>query len=90
MLRCSLLVLLLGCTMIPAADKRPMQIDDLFKLKRVADPQISPDGKNVVYQITTVDLEGNKSSTALWLAATDGKTPPKQLTNPNGKKKGAG
>jgi len=63
-----------------------MQIDDLFALKRVADPQISPDGKNVVYQITTVDLEGNKTSTALWLAATDGKTPPKQLTNPNGKK----
>jgi dipeptidyl aminopeptidase/acylaminoacyl peptidase len=71
---------------LTAADKRPMQIDDLFKLKRVADPQISPDGKNVVYQITTVDLEASKSSTALWLAATDGKTPPKQLTNPNGKK----
>ncbi|MCU0702817.1 MAG: S9 family peptidase [Fimbriiglobus sp.] len=71
----------------PAADKkRPMQIDDLFKFKRVADPQISPDGKHVVYQVTTVDLDGNKSSTALYLAATDGKTPPKQLTNPNGKK----
>ncbi len=69
-----------------AVKKRPMQIDDLFKLKRVADPQISPDGKHVVYQVTTVDLEGNKSSTVLYLAATDGKTPPKQLTNPNGKK----
>ncbi len=70
-----------------AADKkRPMQVEDLFKFKRVADPQISPDGKHVVYQVTTVDLEGNKSSTALYLAATDGKTPPKQLTNPNGKK----
>jgi dipeptidyl aminopeptidase/acylaminoacyl peptidase len=70
-----------------AADKkRPMQVEDLFKFKRVADPQISPDGKHVVYQVTTVDLEGNKSSTALYLAATDGKTAPKQLTNPNGKK----
>src|ERR1700712_1467879 len=69
-----------------AAEKRPMQIDDLFKLKRIADPQISPNGKLVVYQVTTVDLEGNKTSTALWLAATDGKTPPKQFTNPQGKK----
>ncbi len=70
-----------------AADKkRPMQVEDLFKFKRVADPQISPDGKHVVYQVTTVDLEGNKSSTALYLAATDGKTPPKALTSPNGKK----
>ncbi len=66
--------------------KRPMQVEDLFKFKRVADPQISPDGKHVVYQVTTVDLEGNKSSTALYLAATDGKTSPKPLTNPNGKK----
>ncbi|MFO0848965.1 MAG: S9 family peptidase [Gemmataceae bacterium] len=69
-----------------AADRRPIQVDDLFKFKRVADPQVSPDGKLVVYQVTTVDFDGNKSSTALWLAATDGKTPPKQLTNPNGKK----
>jgi dipeptidyl aminopeptidase/acylaminoacyl peptidase len=68
------------------AKKRAMTIEDLFKFKRIADPQISPDGKHVVYQVTTVDLEGNKSSTALYLAATDGKTPPKALTNPNGKK----
>ena len=69
-----------------AADKRPMTVDDLFKFKRVAAPQISPDGKEVVYQVTTVDLEGNKTSTALWVAATDGKTPPRQVTTPDGKK----
>lgn len=62
------------------ADKRPMEVADLFRFKRVADPQISPDGKRVVYQITTVNLEENKSSTNLWVADTDGKTPPKQLT----------
>ena len=66
--------------------KRPMKVEDLFALKRVADPQISPDGKSVVYQVTSVSLAENKSSTALWLAATDGKTPPKAFTNPNGKK----
>ena len=66
--------------------KRPMKVEDLFALKRVADPQISPDGKFVVYQVTTVDFAGNKSSSALWLAATDGKTTPKPFTNPNGKK----
>ena len=69
-----------------AADKRPMAVEDLFKFKRVAAPRISPDGKSVVYQVTTVDLENNKTSTALWLAATDGKTPPKKLSDPEGKK----
>jgi len=70
----------------PAADKRPIAVDDLFKFKRVAAPQIAPDGKAVVYQLTTVSLEENNSTTAIYLAATDGKTPPKPLTDPKGKK----
>src|SRR5262249_20827257 len=40
------------CLMVvpaPAAAKRPITLDDFFKLKRVSDPQISPDGKHVVY-----------------------------------------
>lgn len=70
----------------PAADKRPIKVEDLFKFKRVGDPQISPDGKWVVYQLGTVNFDENKSSTALWLAAVDGQTPPKALTDPKGKK----
>jgi dipeptidyl aminopeptidase/acylaminoacyl peptidase len=69
---------------VPAAvyaeGKRPMTIDDLFRFKRVSDPQISPDGKLVVYVLTTVDLDANKSSSSLWLAPTD-KGEPRQLTN---------
>ncbi len=63
-----------------------MKLDDMFAFKRVAAPQISPDGKHVAYQVTTVSLEANKSSTALWVVTTDGKTPPKQLTDPMGKR----
>lgn len=61
--------------------KRPMEVDDLFRFKRVSDPQISPDGKWVVYCVGVVNLEANKTVTNLWLAATDGSTPPKQLTD---------
>jgi len=78
--------LLLAACAAGAADKRPMKVDDLFAFKRVAAPQISPDGKTVVYQVTTVDLEKNKSSTALWLAPADGKAAPKPLTDPKGKR----
>lgn len=74
---------------LDAADKRPMKVEDLYKFKRVAAPQIAPDGKRVAYQVGTVDLEANKSTTALWVAATDGKTPPKQLTDPKGKRDAA-
>jgi dipeptidyl aminopeptidase/acylaminoacyl peptidase len=77
----TLLLLVLVAPAAAQEKKRPIQIDDLFRFKRVADPQISPDGSQVVYQVTTVSLEKNNSSTNLWLAATDGKTPPRQLTN---------
>ena len=83
---CAALLLLALQSAAAPPDKRPMKVEDLFAFKRVAAPQISPDGKRVVYQVTTVDLEKNKSSTALWIAATDGKTPPKQLTDPKGKR----
>lgn len=85
-----LLVALVSAAAAPAAraqpPKRAMTVDDLFAFKRVAAPQVSPDGQTVAYQVTTVDLEKNKSTTALWLAAADGKTPPKQLTDPKGKR----
>ncbi len=69
-----------------AEGKRPMKIEDFFKFKRVSDPQISPDGKWVVYVVGSVDLDSNKIPSSLWLAATDGKSEPRQLTNAPGKK----
>src|SRR5258707_7141771 len=41
------------------AQPRPMEIEDLFRLHRVSDPQISPDGKRVAYVITDVVKEEN-------------------------------
>jgi dipeptidyl aminopeptidase/acylaminoacyl peptidase len=74
---CWLIVLPVGAQ---EKQTRPMQVEDLFRFKRVADPQISPDGKWVVYSVTTIDdPKNNKSSSNLWLASSDGKHR-KQLT----------
>src|SRR5262249_20277705 len=63
------------------SNPRPMQVDDLFRFDRVADPQVSPDGKHVVYALTRVDLAGNKSSTNLWVASVeDGSRRPLTIT----------
>src|SRR6516165_7484723 len=75
-----LLILFVGPSVVFAEGKRPVQIDDLFRFKRVSDPQISPDGKLVVYVLTTVDLDGNKTSSILWLADIE-KGEQRQLTN---------
>ncbi len=63
-----------------AETRRAMTIDDLFRFQRVSDPQISPDGKTVAYVLTTVDLAGNSSSSAIWLVPTAGGEP-RQFTN---------
>ncbi len=57
----------------PAFAGRPMQVADLFNVKRVADPQVSGVG-DLAYQVGTVDLVANKVTTHIWLkrAAHDG------------------
>ena len=60
-------------------DPHPMQIDDLFRLARVADPQLNPDGSRIVYQVTMVtDAAKNAKNTQLWLVELN-KTP-RQIT----------
>ncbi len=44
------------------APTRPMKIEDLFRFEKIAAPDVSPDEKWVVYQVTTVtDAKNNKS-----------------------------
>ncbi len=83
-LACAALVLLVLPMAAAEGRKRPMKVEDLFRLERVGDPQVSPDGTQVAYTVSTVDLAGNKISTAIWLAPVD-KGEPRQLTN-SGKK----
>ena len=74
-------LVLAGPAFADAPKKRPMVIDDLFRFKRVADPQISPDAKNLVYTVTEVDLDHNRTSSTLWLASTAKEAGgPRQLT----------
>jgi dipeptidyl aminopeptidase/acylaminoacyl peptidase len=55
-----------------AAEKRAFQIADLYRLKTVADPAVSPDGKWIAYTVRTFDLASQKSRTNLWRVDADG------------------
>ncbi|HLP18538.1 MAG TPA: S9 family peptidase, partial [Bacteroidota bacterium] len=55
--------------------KRPMEIDDLFRIKRISDAQISPDGKRVAYVVGTVDKDANKTNSDIYLVSAQGGTP---------------
>jgi len=47
--------------------KRPMRFEDLMLMKRVSDPQLSPDGKWILYSVVDVSLEANTKTSHLWL-----------------------
>jgi hypothetical protein len=61
MKRAVIAVLLVVGLATAAAAQQPtgLQVEDLFKLKRVSDPQVSPDGKAVVYVVTSYDRDKN-------------------------------
>ncbi|MDQ3918364.1 MAG: hypothetical protein M3348_07785, partial [Acidobacteriota bacterium] len=55
--------------------------EDYFAFEFVGDPRLSPDGKLVAYVLTTIDQRQNRRQSQIWLAATDGSRPPRQLTS---------
>jgi dipeptidyl aminopeptidase/acylaminoacyl peptidase len=62
---------------------RSMTIDDLLAVKTVSDPQVSPDGRWVVYVVSELDRSTDKTNSDLWLVSIDGGEP-KRLTSAAG------
>ncbi len=67
----SLLVLALTLPAFTQA-KHPFTFDDMMKLKRVGDPQVSPDGKWVIFSVVDVDLEANTKTPHIWIVPLGG------------------
>src|SRR5919204_3589877 len=62
--------------------RRGVAADDLYRLRFVSDPQISPDGAQVAYVVAWVDPAAHtRYRSQLMLAAFDGSIPPRALTN---------
>ncbi|HVU18826.1 MAG TPA: S9 family peptidase [Candidatus Didemnitutus sp.] len=54
---------------VRAAEKHPITPQDLWLVKRVGGPKLSPDGKQAVFTVQEWSIEKNKSTTNLWLVA---------------------
>jgi dipeptidyl aminopeptidase/acylaminoacyl peptidase len=55
-----------------AQAKHPFTFEDMMKLKRVGDPQVSPDGKWVIFSVVDVDLAANTKTAHIWIVPTAG------------------
>src|SRR5258705_693289 len=52
--------------------KHAMAFDDLIAMHRVAQAEVSPDGKWVAYIVATPDMDANRNATNLWMAPVAG------------------
>src|SRR6266404_3505004 len=58
-----------------AQEKHAITFDDMIKLHRVSEPQVSPDGKWVAYTVATPDMEANRNASNIWLVPTESGAP---------------
>jgi dipeptidyl aminopeptidase/acylaminoacyl peptidase len=65
-----------------AEDRRPLKLDDLFALRDVGGPQISPDGGSVLFTVRSLDPVKDKSDTDIYRIAMSGGDAVRLTTSP--------
>lgn len=64
---------------------RPFTVHDLVTLRRISDPQVSPDGTRIAFVVRETDREADRGRTDLWMVtlAADGSAAgePRRLTS---------
>ncbi|PYU96977.1 MAG: S9 family peptidase [Acidobacteria bacterium] len=65
-------VLLLTSGFLSAEGRHPISFDDLIGFARVADPQISPDGRWVAYSAARYSKEKNAGNSDIWIVPLAG------------------
>lgn len=71
--------LLMFMSVAVAQDRGPFSIEELLKVRRVGDPQVSPDGRMVAFTIGDVNFDANRVITHIYVMPISGGSM-KQLT----------
>src|SRR5262249_11498047 len=79
---CILLLSVLFTSVSAQPKQNELTIQDVFNVETVSDPQISPDGKRIVYVRQFADIMSDKRCSNLWIISFDG-TDHRQLTTAN-------
>jgi dipeptidyl aminopeptidase/acylaminoacyl peptidase len=73
--------LLLVFVSVFAQDKKAITHEDLWLMKRVGAPEVSPDGKWVVFNVTEPSYVEADAVNDLWIVPADGSAAPRKLTS---------
>lgn len=63
-----------------SATRRALAPEDLYALRLVEDPRISPDGALIAYIVQEMDRASYEYRRSIWLISTDAKTPARRFT----------
>ncbi|MEO8067413.1 MAG: S9 family peptidase [Flavobacteriales bacterium] len=69
---------------LAAKAQRPIAPSDIYHLRSIADPRVSPDGKWVAYTLATPDSTKDKTDTDIWMVSWDGKETVRMTASPEG------
>lgn len=56
----------------PSSSPRALTIDDMFAIKNVGDPQVSPDGKWLAYTVGQTNLREERGESQIWMMPAAG------------------
>ncbi len=73
-------LLVLSLSFAVSAQNRTYTVEDLMKVRRVGDPQVSPDGRHVAFTVGDVNFDANRIVTQIYVVSSDGGDH-KQLTS---------
>lgn len=59
----------------PQRSTQSLEVELLTQLKMIVDVQISPNGRNILYLLSSINLEQDKDVTSLWSVCLDGGEP---------------
>jgi dipeptidyl aminopeptidase/acylaminoacyl peptidase len=68
----ALLASIPSVSLAAAPGPRPFDVRDLIAFDRLSEPGASPDGRQVVFTVSTLDAAANRRRTDLWVVGTDG------------------
>jgi dipeptidyl aminopeptidase/acylaminoacyl peptidase len=73
---CATLLLFLSASPLFGQAKHPFTFEDMMALKRVEEPEVSPDGKWVLFAAVDVDLKANTKTPHVWIVPLSGTADP--------------
>src|SRR5579872_7366359 len=80
----SLLACAFTVTVALAQGSRPMTLVDVLNVPQVRDPQLSPDGRQVLYVLAESNWKANKRVSHIWKINADGTGAMQLTTGPDG------